>query len=210
MKVIAINGSPRHDGNTRIALDCMAEELQKEHISTEIIHVGKMLLHGCIGCRHCFTAENNLCIFTEDGLNDIMLRMREADGLILGAPTYFGGIPGTMKCFLDRTFYASRATPMFRNKVGAAVTTVRRAGGVDVYNQLNNYFNLSDMLIPPSQYWVIGYGREKGEISQDSEGMQAIRRNAAAMAWQLKILDATKDSIPLPRLEKRESMSFIR
>ena len=210
MNVVAINGSPRHDGNTGIALDCMAGELRNEGIPTEIIHVGNMLLHGCIGCSHCFSSENNLCVFQDDGLNAIMSRMREADGLIIGSPTYFGGIPGTLKCFLDRVFYASRKTCALCNKVGAAVVAVRRAGGVDVFRQINNYFTLSEMVIPPSQYWVVGYGMAKGEIRQDAEGMQTVRRNANAMAWQLKVIAAAKGSIPLPRDEKREMMNFIR
>jgi len=210
MKVVAINGSPNHDGNTSVALGCMAEELQKENIFTDIIHVGRMLLHGCIGCAHCFKSENNMCVFKDDGFNDLMSLIREADGIIIGAPTYFGGIPGTLKCFLDRYFYASRATSSLCNKVGTAVVAVRRAGGVDVFNQINNYFNLSEMVIPPSQYWVVGYGRTKGEISQDTEGMQTLRRNANAMAWQLKMIEATKTSIPLPRMEQRQMMNFIR
>lgn len=155
MKIIAINGSPRKDGNTATAL-----------------------------------------------------KMREADGFILGSPTYYGSISGTMKCFLDRVFYTS--SRYFKYKVGTSVAVVRRAGGVNVTQQLDNYLNLSEIITPPSQYWMIGYGREKGEVTQDGEGVQTIRKNARSMAWLLKVVAAGKESIPIPEDENRVMTYFIR
>jgi multimeric flavodoxin WrbA len=210
MNVVAINGSPRKNGNTTIALAAMAEELQSEGITTEIIQVGDKLIHGCMHCGHCLKSEHNLCLFKEDPVNEVMLKMRAADGLIVGSPTYYAGIAGTLKCFLDRAFFASGSGGAFRNKPAAAVAAVRRAGGVDVYNQLNNYFNLAEMVTPPSQYWVLGYGMNKGEIAKDSEGMQTIRRNANALAWLLKAFAAAKDSVAPPRVDARAWMNFIR
>ncbi len=210
MKVIAINGSPRKDGNISNALLAMSEELHAEGITCETIQVGDKPIHGCIGCGQCSGAEDHLCVFRNDPLNEIVQKMRAADGLILGSPTYYGGIAGTMKCFLDRAFYSSASTGAFTNKVGAAVVSVRRAGGVDVYNQINNYFNLAEMLTPSSQYWVLGYGMTEGQIREDGEGMQTIRRNANAMAWLMKAIEAAKGSIPPPRTEKRIRTSFIR
>lgn len=210
MKVVAINGSPRKDGNTGTALALMTEELYREGIETETIHIGDKLIHGCIACGYCFSSDNHLCVFKDDVVNDTMLKMREADGIILGSPTYYAGIAGTMKCFVDRAFFASSATGKFANKVGATVAAVRRAGGVDVYNQLNNYLNLAEMVTPPSRYWVLGFGMDKGELSKDHEGVQVIKRNANAMAWLLKTLDATKNSIPGPRQESKIMMNFIR
>ncbi len=209
MKVIAINGSPRKEGNTFTALNIMAEELKKEGIDTEIIHVGKEQMHGCIGCGYCYKSENNHCVFKDDITNEVTDKMRTADGIILGSPTYFGGVAGAFKCFLDRAFYSSYAKVDFRNKVCTAVAVARRSGGVEVYNQLCNYFHLVEAVIPPSQYWVLAHGADEGEILEDHEGIQIIRRNANAMAWQLKMINATKDSIALPYVEKKARTNFI-
>jgi len=208
MKVIAINGSPHKEGNTYTALKLMAEELNKEGIEVEIIHVGNESIHGCIGCGYCGSSENNHCVFKDDLVNETAEKMRNADGFILGSPTYYAGISGTMKSFLDRVFYTS--SEYFKYKVGTAITVVRRTGGIDVLHQLNNFLNLSETVTPPSQYWTVVYGARKGEVLQDGEGIQTIRKNARAMAWLLKIIDSSKGNIPLPRVEERIITNFIR
>lgn len=208
MKVIAINGSPRKNGNTGQALQLMADELKKEGIEVEIIQIGHKNIHGCIACGHCFTSEQNQCIFKDDILNEVAAKMREADGFILGSPTYYAGIAGTMKSFLDRVFYTSSG--YFKYKVATSVAVVRRAGGVDVVHQLNNYLNLAQTVTPPSQYWTVGYGRSEGEVHQDGEGIQTLRKNARAMAWLLKVIDASKGKIPFPIEEERVMTNFIR
>jgi multimeric flavodoxin WrbA len=208
MKVIAINGSPNKDGNTAQALGVMAEELQKQGIEMEIIQVGHLAIHGCIGCRYCATSEQNRCVFGDDIVNETSEKMRRADGLIIAAPTYYAGIAGTMKSFLDRVFYSSAS--YFKYKVATSVTVVRRAGGVDVVHQLNNYLNLAQTVVAPSQYWTIAYGAKKGEVLQDGEGMQTLRRNAQAMAWLLKVIDAQKELLPPPPDEERMRTNFIR
>ncbi|GHV29935.1 FMN reductase [Synergistales bacterium] len=208
MKVIAVNGSPREDGNTAAALRAMADVLKGEGIETEIVHVGGKLIPGCIGCGHCFSSEGNICVFKDDAVEENVMKIRAADGIILGAPTYYAGIPGPMKSFLDRVFFSS--SRYLKYKVGTAVTAVRRAGGADVVHQLMNYFNLAETVTPPSQYWTIVYGMDKGEALKDEEGMQTVRKNARAMAWLLKVIDASKGKIPLPPTEKREFTNFIR
>lgn len=208
MKVIAINGSPRKDGNTYASLKLMAEELNKEGIETEIVQVGGKLIHGCIACGYCWSSEGNQCVFKDDIVNETAQKMRMADGIILGSPTYYAGIAGAMKSFLDRVFFSSSA--YFKYKVGTSITVVRRAGGVDVLHQLDNYFNLAETVTPPTQYWPAVYGMEKGEILQDAEGLQTIRKNARAMAWLLKIIDASKGKIPLPVEEDRIMTNFVR
>lgn len=208
LKVIAINGSPKADGNTAEALKIMSEELEMEGIAVETVHIGGENIRGCKGCFYCTASENNQCVIKDDILNETALKMREADGIILGSPTYYAGISGTMKCFLDRAFFSS--SRYFKYKVGTSVVVVRRAGGVDVTHQLNNYLNLSEMITPPSQYWMIGYGQMKGEILQDGEGVQTIRKNAKAMAWLLKVVAAGKETVPLPEEEQRVMMNFIR
>jgi multimeric flavodoxin WrbA len=208
MKVVAINGSPRKNSNTLQALTLMAEELYRESIETEIIGIGHEDIHGCIGCRYCFSSENNACVFTSDGLNAVAAKARAADGLILGSPTYYGGIAGTMKSFLDRLFYTS--SRYLKSKVGTSVAIARRAAAVDTIHQLNNYLNLAEMVIPPSQYWVIAFGMAQSEIQKDAEGIQTVRKNAQAMAWLLKIIDATRQTIPFPPSAERERTNFIR
>lgn len=208
MKVIAINGSPKKDGNTSRVLKLMADELEKEGIGVETVHVGNQRVHGCTACGHCATSEKNMCVLKDDSVNEIALKMRDADGFILGSPTYYAGIAGTMKSFLDRAFYTS--SRYFKYKVGAAIAPVRRAGGVDVIHQLNNYFQLSEMVIPPSQYWAAVYGRAEGEALQDGEGVQTVIKNARAMAWLLKVIEASKGKIALPEQEKRVWTNFIR
>lgn len=208
MKVIAINGSPRKDGNTSQALEIMAKELRLNGIEVEIIQIGQMTIHGCIACMHCRTSKNNYCIFDDDIVNEASEKMRLADGFILASPTYYAGIAGTMKSFLDRVFYSSSS--YFKYKVATSITAVRRAGGVDVVHQLNNYLNLAQTVIPPSQYWTLAFGMEKGEILNDEEGIQTLRKNANAFAWLLKIIDSSKSTMPYPENEKRIMTNFIR
>ncbi|MEA4892563.1 MAG: flavodoxin family protein [Peptococcaceae bacterium] len=208
MKVIAINGSPRKDGNTSQALKIMAEEMERQGIEVEIIQIGQLDIHGCIGCGYCRTSEGNHCVFKEDIVNEAAKKMREADGFILASPTYYAGIAGTMKAFLDRVFFTSSG--YFKFKVATSVSVVRRAGGVDVVHQLNNYLNLAQTVMPPSQYWTVAYGMEKGEVIQDGEGIQTLRKNAAAMAWLLKIIDAGKERTPFPPEEGHIMTNFIR
>jgi multimeric flavodoxin WrbA len=208
MKVIAINGSPRVGGNTSMALKVMTDELEREGIETETIQVGNLSLRGCIACGHCAKSEGNHCVFADDCVNEVAQKLREADGFILGCPTYYAGIPGTMKSFLDRVFYSS--SRYFRLKVATSCAVVRRAGGVDVVHQLNNYLNLAQTVIPPSQYWTIAYGRDKGEAVGDAEGMQTLLKNARCMAWLLKLIEAGRDTVPLPENESRVMTNFIR
>ncbi len=208
MKVIAINGSPRKNGNTGMALNVMAEELKRHGIEVETVQIGHLDIHGCIGCGYCWTSEQNQCVFIKDIVNETAAKMREADGFILGSPTYYAGIAGTMKSFLDRVFYSSSG--YFKYKVATSISVVRRAGGVDVVHQLNNYLNLAETVLPPSQYWTIGYGLEEGEVLQDGEGVQTLRKNARAMAWLLKLIEAGKETVPFPEDEDRVMTHFIR
>ncbi|KEZ91478.1 flavodoxin family protein [Lacrimispora celerecrescens] len=208
MKVIAINGSPRKNGNTNQALKIMADELEQQGIEVEIIQIGHLNIHGCIHCGYCWTSEGNHCVFKDDIVNETAKKMQEADGFILGSPTYYAGIAGTMKAFLDRVFFTS--SDYFKYKVATSISVVRRAGGVDVVHQLNNYLNLAQTVMPPSQYWTVAYGMDKGEIIQDEEGIQTIRKNARSMAWLLKIIDAGKENIPVPAEEDHVMTNFIR
>lgn len=211
MKVIGINGSPRVDGNTNAALSVMKEEFEKNQIDFEIIHVGREAIRGCINCNYCSKSEGNRCMFKNDMVNEVTEKMRNSDGFVLASPTYYAGIAGGMKSFLDRAFFSSAAGGgYFQNKVCSSMAVVRRAGGVDVVHQLNNFLHLAEVIIAPTQYWNIGYGLEKEQVHGDAEGMQTIRRNAQGMIWLLKMKEATKDLIPAPTKEDRAITNFIR
>ncbi|MDR1916029.1 MAG: flavodoxin family protein [Synergistaceae bacterium] len=210
MKAVALNGSPHKDGNTAMALAAMADVLRSEGIETEILQIGGQMFRGCVGCGGCHSSDKNMCVFKEDVFADAVLKMREADGIILGAPTYYSGIPGDMKNFLDRAFYSSSS--YFKYKVGTVAAITRRAGAVNVASQLMNFFNLAETVTPPSQYWMIAYGMERGEVLKDDEGMQTLRKNARAMAWLIKVIDASRGKIPLPSTteERRVFTNFIK
>jgi multimeric flavodoxin WrbA len=208
MKVIAINGSPRKNGNTSAALKVMCDELQQQDIEVETIQIGQLSIHGCIGCNYCGESKDNVCVFKDDIVNEVAKKMREADGFILASPTYYAGIAGTMKSFLDRVFYTS--SDYFRYKVATSISVVRRAGGVDVVHQLNNYLQLAQTILPPSQYWTTAYGLRHGEVIEDEEGIQTLRKNARDMAWLLKIIDAGKKIIEMPQDEEHVMTNFIK
>lgn len=207
MKVIAINGSPRKGGNTEAVLLEMAKELKAAGIETEIIQVGDKAIRGCTGCGYCWT-DGNACAIADDCVNEIAQKIGEADGLILGAPTYYAAIPGTMKCFLDRLFFSGN--DLIKFKVATVVATVRRAGAVNTVYQLKSFLDLAEAITPPSKYWEVVYGQQPGEALYDSEGLQTVRMNARAMAWLMKAVDDGKRKYPLPPEEDRARMNFIR
>ncbi len=208
MKVVAINGSPHKDGNTAAALAVMKAELEREGIGVEDIQVGDQRIHGCIACNYCRKSEDNRCVFEDDLVNETIRKMRAADGMILAAPTYYAGIPGTMKSFLDRVFYSSSS--YFRYKVGTAVAVVRRMGGLQVVDQMRHFLELAEIVTPPSSYWTAAYGKVENEVLQDGEGIQTLRKNARAMAWLLKVVAAGKGTVPFPQEESRVITNFIR
>ncbi|HWT76927.1 MAG TPA: flavodoxin family protein [Mobilitalea sp.] len=205
MKVIAINGSPKPKGNTYLALKTVCDELEARHIDTEIIHVGNMDLKGCIACGRC---KDGHCAFSDDKLREIVAKIHAADGLLLGSPVYYAGIAGTMKSFLDRLFYPSQGR--MRLKVGASISVLRRSGGVTTFDQLNNYFLISEMMIAPSYYWNAIHGGAPGEIIQDLEGVSVLKNLANNIAWMLNIKEFSKDTFPVPEPERRAWTNFIR
>ncbi|GHT53998.1 FMN reductase [Bacteroidia bacterium] len=197
MKVIAINGSPHKGGNTAYALKQVGAELQKEGIEFEIIEVGGQHLHGCIGCNKCAEKQNEKCTFTNDIVNEAIVKMKEADGIVIGSPVYYSGIAGTMKCFLDRAFFVAAVNGnLFRHKVGASVVAVRRTGGSMTFNGLNLYLSISEMLVPSSNYWNVIHGLEPGDAAQDAEGVQIMQMLGKNMAWMLKMREASKNMEP--------------
>lgn len=211
MKVVAFNGSPRANGNTAYALNVVGEELKKEGIEFEVIHVGNKTIRGCIACMGCVKNQNERCVIANDEVNDWIQKMKEADGILLGSPVYYAGIPGTMKSFLDRAFFVTSVNQsMLRHKVGATVAVVRRSGGVATFDALNHYIMYSEMIVPTSNYWNVTHGRDAGEAVKDEEGNQILRILGKNMAWLLKVLAAGKQQVdPVPP-EAKILTNFIR
>ncbi|WP_277612501.1 flavodoxin family protein [Veillonella agrestimuris] len=193
MKVVAFNGSPKINGNTYHALQLVGKELEVAGIEFEIIHVGNQSIRGCIACGNCSTKQNEQCIITNDIINESIQKVKEADGILLGSPVHYSGVPGTMKSFLDRLFYVSTSNGnLFRHKVGAAIVADRREGGISTLNELNYYLSYSEMMIPTSNYWNIIYGTTPDEVVQDTEGNQIMRVLRKNMAYLMKVMNAAK------------------
>lgn len=191
MKVIAFNGSARKDGNTAILINYVLDELQKEGIETETFNLRGKKIHGCIACQKCFENKDQRCSVTNDVLNECIEKMLEADGIILGSPTYFTDVSAEMKALIERAGFVALANDgMFRRKVGAAVVAVRRAGSIHVFSTINNFFLISQMIIPGSNYWNMGIGRDKGEVEKDEEGIGTMKLLGENMGWLLKQLNS--------------------
>ncbi|MDR0796090.1 MAG: flavodoxin family protein [Tannerella sp.] len=210
MKVTAINGSPRKDGNTAFALKTVARELENAGIEVELIHIGHKQIRGCRACGKCGETSNRRCV-VDDIVNELIPKVIDSDGLLLGSPVYWTGMNGTMKAFLDRLFFVSNANGnFFRHKVGASVVAVRRSGGTPTYDQLNKYLQYAEMYMPASNYWGVIHGRTEGEAEQDKEGIQIMRILGKNMAWLMKAIDLAKQQIPAPEKEQKEWTHFIR
>jgi len=211
MKVIAFNGSPRKKGNTVSSLMTVMAELENQSIETELIHVGKEKIRGCLSCHTCVKEQNQKCVVDDDPVNGWIQKIKEADGILLGSPVYFSGVNGTMKSFLDRAFFVSSVNNnLFRHKVGASVAAVRRSGGLPVMNSLNHYILYSEMMMPSSNYWNVAHGLAPGEAEQDGEGKQIMTVLGQNMAWLLKVMEAGKKEIPPPIQVSKIMTNFIR
>jgi multimeric flavodoxin WrbA len=187
MKVIAFNGSARKDGNTSILLNMVFEELKAEGIETEIYTLAGKPIQGCIACYKCFENKNKRCAVEKDIINECIQKMIEADGILLGSPTYFADVSAGMKALIERCGMVSRANgDMLKRKVGAGVVAVRRAGAMHVFNSLNSFFLINQMIIPGSSYWNLAIGRQPGEVNNDAEGVQTMKNLGKNMAWLLK------------------------
>jgi len=187
MKVVAFNGSARKDGNTTMLVNIVFEELQKEEIETELYQLAGKHPHGCIACYQCFEKKNRRCAVDLDCINECIEKMEQADGIILASPTYFADMSTELKAVIDRCGMTSRANgDMYRRKVGAAVVTQRRGGAVHVFDSINHFFTIGQMIIVGSNYWNFGVGREKGEVAKDEEGINTMRVLGKNMAWLLK------------------------
>ncbi len=188
MKVIAFNGSPRKDGNTAILINNVFNELLKEGIETELVQIGGKNIKGCRGCMKCFESQDKSCVTSKDDiLNECLQNMIEADGIIIGSPTYFSNVSSEIKALIDRAGMVSIANGhLLKRKVGAAVVAVRRAGATNVFDAINKFFFINQVIVPGSTYWNMGFGRDKGAVKNDDEGIQTMKVLGENMAWLLK------------------------
>ena len=192
MKVIAFNGSARKNGNTAILIRHVLGEIRRQGIKTELVQLAGERIRGCTACYRCFANKNMRCAVTGDVVNQCIAEMIEADAMVLGSPTYFSNVTPEMMALIGRAGMVAKANgEMFRRKVGAAVVAVRRGGAIHVFNSINHFFFISQMIVPGSSYWNIGIGRDKGEVRGDQEGLRTMATLGENMAWLLKKINPT-------------------
>ena len=205
MKALLINGSPHANGCTFTALNIVAEELQKNGIETEIVHIGNKDIRGCIACGKC--AELGHCVFN-DMVNEVASKFEQADGLVVGSPVYYAGPNGTLTNLLDRLFFS---TPFDkRMKVGAAVVSARRGGTTAAFDRLNKYFTISEMPVVSSRYWNMVHGHTSEDVMKDEEGVQIMRILGRNMAFLMRAIAAERERNGLPEKEVTRYTNFIR
>ncbi len=205
MKVLLINGSPRKEGNTFLALSEVAKALEENGVETEIVQLGNKPVRGCIGCGKCREGLGR-CTFNDELYSEIRTHLETADGLIVGSPVYYAGPNGSLCAILDRVFYS--CSELLQYKPAASVSVCRRGGASTAFDRLNKYFTISNMPVVSSQYWNIVYGLRPGESAQDAEGLQVMRTLGRNMAWLLKNIKEGAVSRPIP--EPRQTTNFIR
>ena len=204
MKVLLINGSPRPNGNTHRALTEVAGTLNECGIETDIVSIGTRAVQGCIACGKCSSLGH--CVFEDQLYTTVRDKAREADGIVIGSPTYYAGPNGSLCALLDRLFYSSGS--LLQYKPAAAVAVCRRGGASATYDRLNKYFTINNMPVVSANYWNSVHGAAIGEAEKDAEGLQTMRILGRNMAWMLRSLDKEKHSRPVP--EPKIKTNFIR
>ena len=205
MKVLLLNGSPHAKGNTAAALEEMIPIFQEAGIETELVQVGHLPIQGCIGCQSCY--RTGKCAI-DDVVNELAVKLQDADGLVVGSPVYYASANSTLTAVLERLFYSTRFPKTM--KVGASVAVARRGGCSATFDQLNKYFTISGMPVASSQYWNSVHGGIHGQAQQDLEGMQTMRTLARNMAFLMKSIALGKEQFGLPVREKGQYTNFIR
>ena len=203
MKVLLVNGSPRKEGNTFVALKEFANQLAKYGVDSEILWIGTKPVRGCIACGTC---HDNRCSFNDDITNTVIAKMEECDGLVIGSPVYYGQPAGQVCCLQQRMMYAGSS--VMANKPAAGICVCRRGGATAAFQSLNMPFQMTNMPVVTSQYWNILYGRTEGETALDVEGLQTVRTLVDNMAWLLKKIATGEGEAPVR--EPRMPMNFIR
>ena len=205
MRVLLINGSPRNEGNTFLALSEVAKTLNEEGVETVIVGIGKKAVQGCIACGMC--GRTGRCTFNDDLYGKIFSIIKDGiDGLIVGSPVYYGGPNGSVCALMDRICYSLNGYLKF--KPAASVAVCRRGGASATFDRLNKYFTILNMPVVSSQYWNMVYGQTPGQATLDEEGMQTMRTLGRNMALMIKKLNVSEDGHP--ELEQPVWTNFIR
>ncbi len=205
MNVLMINGSPRKDGNTTIAVNEMVKVFESENVEVEVVQVGTMDIRGCIACGSCH--KTGKCVF-DDIVNTIHSKLAAADGVVIASPVYYASANGSLISLLDRLFYSNRSD--LTMKVGASIVVARRGGASATFDELNKYFTISGMPIVSSYYWNSVHGRDKGEAVEDAEGLYTMRMLAKNMVFLMKSIALGKNEYGMPERETRKATNFIR
>lgn len=205
MKVLMINGSPRKDGNTSVALKELEKTFLEEGIEVETVQIGMQNVRGCIACGTCM--EQGKCVF-DDVVNELAPKFEAADGLIVASPVYYASANATLIACLDRLFYSTHFDKTM--KVGASVAVARRGGCSATYDELNKYFTIAGMPVASSCYWNSLHGRLPGEAAQDGEGLRTMRVLAHNMAFLMKSIALGKEKYGMPKQEEPVQTNFIR
>ena len=206
MKVLILNGSPRANGNTALALEQMVNIFKDNNIDVDYVQVGNMDIRGCMACASCHNSKGQCVI--NDIVNELAPRFEECDGMVIASPVYYANANATLIALLDRLFYSTKFDK--RMKVGASVAVARRGGCSSTFDQLNKYFTYSGMPLASSQYWNSVHGAAKGEAVEDLEGLQTMRTLANNMIFLMKSIELGKEKFGLPEKEKPERTSFVR
>jgi len=205
MKVLLINGSPHEKGCTYTSLKEVADTLEKEGISTEIHWIGKGDIPGCRSCGTC--KKTGSCVIDDD-VNAIGKRIDEFDGFVFGTPVFFSGAAGQICSWMDRFFYTYGGK--LAGKIGASVVNARRGGNSASFERLNQYYLITNMIIPGSQYWNMTHGFTPEDVKKDLEGLQTMRVLGQNIAWILKSIDAgRKAGVKFPVYEPKTPTHFI-
>lgn len=187
MKVLGINGSPRKNGNTQLLIKEVFKNLEAQGIETEMYQLGGKQVHGCTACGICREKKDGKCHIKNDAINECIAKMNDADGIIIGSPVYFSNVTTEIKALIDCAGYVSRgAGHSFKQKVGAGVVAVRRAGEIHTFNSINDFFLISQMIVPGSSYWNVGIGKAEGDVLNDEEGLKTMQTLGENMGWLLK------------------------
>ena len=207
MNVLVLNASPHANGCTARALQEIVDTLHQEGVETQLLHIGRDAVHGCISCGYC--DKNDRCVFDGDKVNEAAKLFEAADGLIIGSPVYYGSPNGAALAFMDRLFYSTGFDKTM--KVGASVAVARRGGCSATFDELNKFFTLSDMPVATSNYWNNIYGWEPGEGKADAEGRQVMRMLARNMVFLMRSIVLGKNEFGAPTLgEQRVWTNFTR
>jgi multimeric flavodoxin WrbA len=204
-KVLILNGSPRLNGNTTIAVHEMEKVFEEQGVEVETVQLGNQDIRGCIACGSC--AQKGKCVF-DDIVNELAPKFEAADGLVVASPVYYASANPTLVACLNRLFYSTHFDKTM--KVGASVVCARRGGCSATFDELNKFFTIANMPVASSQYWNSIHGRAQGDAQMDEEGRQTMRVLARNMTFLMKSIQLGKEQFGLPQKEEWTPTHFIR